>query len=376
MNTWLIILAVSILLGSYAGMHYYLYRKLRWIFPRHRKTVIATLLIFATSLIMVQFLSHAGYSRIAMPVAWVSFFWTGYVFIFFALAGSVDLATQLLSFLIKQKLLAPISQRSTSTILSAIALVICVAGFISAQQINIQSFTLTTTKLQQPITIVQISDLHLGMLSNKAHIQQLVNKINTLQADIIVSTGDLVDMEIDSLNGFSDMLANLKARLGKFAVYGNHEAIAGLEQSKAFTERAGFTILSNQGATLDQRINVVGIDDPAVNGSLQSPAEREKQLLKNVSTDLFTLYLKHQPVLAPQTRGLFDLQLSGHTHGGQIFPFSLLTKLFYHAPFGLSPVGAESWLYVSKGTGTWGPPMRVLANPELSVFYLQPKIAG
>jgi predicted MPP superfamily phosphohydrolase len=180
-------------------------------------------------------------------------------------------------------------------------------------------------------------------------------------------------MQLDYLDGFSETLTKLNATRGKYAVTGNHEAIAGVEKARDFTERAGFTLLSNRGITLDHLINIVGVDDPAVQGRLQTPADQEQKLLEQFSADEFTLFLKHQPVVASETRGMFDLQLSGHTHGGQIFPFTILTKLFYPVPSGLSQIGTESWLYVSKGAGTWGPPVRVLAKPEVSVFYLEPE---
>jgi len=373
MDTGLFILAISILIGSYAGMHYYLYRKLRWIFPHHSKIIVISLFVLASLLFIAETLTHTGFSRFVTSLAWVASIWVGYVFIFFVSSGVLDIVTKLLSFIYKNNVLLRIKQSSISIFSTGIALVICIAGFISAQQINILSYTLTTKKLQQPITIVQISDIHLGQLSSKERIQKLVNEINGLNADIIVSTGDLVDMQLDHLDGFSTTIAKLTARLGKYAVYGNHEAFAGLEESKVFTEQAGFTLLSNRGISVDHLINIVGVDDPAVSGKLQTSGEQEKILLERFSPDIFTLFLKHQPVVAPETRGMFDLQLSGHTHGGQIFPFSLLTKIFYPSPFGLSQIGTESWLYVSKGTGTWGPPMRVFAKPEVSVFYLEPQ---
>lgn len=373
MDTGLIILVVSMLLLSYAGMHYYLYCKMRWIFPRQKKIIIISLVVLASLLFIVEAITHTGLTAFVAPIAWLSSLWVGYVFIFFAFAGTLDIAIKLISFIDKRNFLLRIKQSTKIIFSSGVVLLICVSGFISAQQINMQSFTLHTTKLHQPVTIVQITDLHMGLLSDQEHIQKLVNDINALNADIIVSTGDLVDMQLDYLDGFSTTLDALKAKLGKYAVYGNHEAFAGIEKSRAFTERAGFTLLSNSGVTLGHLINIVGIDDPAVQGKLQTSGEKEIKLLDSFPTKLFTLFLKHQPVVTPETRGMFDLQLSGHTHGGQIFPFSLLTRLFYRTPFGLSKIGTDSWLYVSKGTGTWGPPIRVLAKPEVSVFYLVPK---
>ena len=372
MHTFVMILALSALLSGYCGMHYYLYRKMRWVFPRYRKVLAAVIIFLAISLFLVQVLVHNGYSNITIPLAWLAYVWVGYVFLFLAIAGTTDILIKVASLLRKNNVLSHIQQGTRTIVLGFITLLVCIAGIVSAQQVNVRSYTLTTTKLQSPITIVQITDLHLDQLTSIDHLQKMVATINELHPDIIVSTGDLVDMQADHLDGISDTLANLRARLGKFAVFGNHEAFGGINQAREFTTRAGFRILSNQGITIDHTINIIGVDDPAVERRLKSDGVQENILLNQFPTGLFTILLKHQPVVAPASSNLFDLQLSGHTHGGQIFPFTLLVKIFYHAPFGLSKAGPSSWLYVSKGSGTWGPPMRVLAEPEISVFHLQP----
>jgi hypothetical protein len=178
-------------------------------------------------------------------------------------------------------------------------------------------------------------------------------------------------MQMDHLNRLGKLISGIQARYGKYAVLGNHEVLAGVAESRKFIERVGFKLLSNSGVTIDNTVNLIGVDDPAIEGGVQQSSVYEPALLKQFDNGLFTILLKHQPVIEQKSRGLFDLQLSGHTHGGQIFPFSLLIHLFYKAPFGLSKQGDNGWLYVSRGTGTWGPPMRVLAKPEITLIRLQ-----
>jgi uncharacterized protein len=116
-------------------------------------------------------------------------------------------------------------------------------------------------------------------------------------------------------------------------------------------------------------MTVVGVDDPA--GTRFGYGKiKEEAILENVSHGRFILLLKHRPVLTKQSVGLFDLQLSGHIHKGQIFPFEIITYLFYPVKTGLSRIMAASYLYVSRGTGTWGPPIRFLAPPEVTVIEL------
>ena len=188
---------------------------------------------------------------------------------------------------------------------------------------------------------------------------------------VIVSTGDLVETDLNNKQRLLDVLLQLKAKLGKFAVYGNHEVLAGLKSSQQFISAAGFTLLSGTEISLNNEINIAGVDDPMVKHQTNSAPIKETELLKQNANGRFTLLLKHQPVINKASTQWFDLQLSGHVHGGQIFPFGVLTWLSYHTPMGLSRVGRESWLYVSRGTGSWGPPIRVLAPAEITELVLK-----
>jgi predicted MPP superfamily phosphohydrolase len=186
----------------------------------------------------------------------------------------------------------------------------------------------------------------------------------------VVSTGDLVDSQIDNLRGLGELLKGVDARYGKFAVTGNHEFYAGLDQALRFTEKAGFTILRHQALAVTGILNIVGVDDPTGKRFGLSRGISEQSLLSKIPPERFTILLKHQPVVDGNSAGLFDLQLSGHTHGGQIFPFYILVWLFYPVAPGLTRLENGSYLYVSKGSGTWGPPIRFLSPPEVTIIEL------
>jgi hypothetical protein len=189
---------------------------------------------------------------------------------------------------------------------------------------------------------------------------------------VVVSTGDLIDAGPDRLSRFADILGEVTPEHGKFAVTGNHEAYVGPAKSLAVTERAGFEMLSYQVATVGGLVHFVGVDDPAVRRQIMMDGRAELAVLQQAPKEGFTVLLKHQPRVNRASVEWFDLQLSGHTHGGQIFPFHWLVRLAYPARTGLSQVGHETWLYVSRGTGTWGPPIRFLAPSELTVIELRP----
>lgn len=365
MNTIGIILALAIIISVYAGLNYYLYRKISHLFSVSSRLLAIIILLFAASLLIAEMILHSHYPINAKPIAWVSSLWLGFIFLFFVMHICVDLIWSIF----KSRLAGKISEKSVTTVIIFMVVVISTGGIQQAREVNIIPVTIASDKLSNPLTIVQISDLHLGVMSDRGHVQRLVEKINALQPDFIVSTGDLVDMDLPSLNGFERDLSTLKASIGKYAVFGNHERLAGIEGAAEFIRRAGFQVLSNEVVAASE-IYIAGVDDPSMIGRLRNRGVDEHRLLIPYNSQ-FTLLLKHRPKVDAVND--FDLQLSGHTHGGQIFPFGLITKLIYRYPMGLSQVGDQSWLYISRGTGTWGPPMRIGADPEVTLIRLQPR---
>jgi len=190
------------------------------------------------------------------------------------------------------------------------------------------------------------------------------------EPDILVSTGDLVDGQINGMGGLAELIHGVNPRYGKFAITGNHEFYAGLSQAMDFTEKAGFRILRGEGLTVEGLVNIAGVDDPAGNTNELYKGISEKELLSGLPREKFTLLLKHRPLIDKNALGLFDLQLSGHTHKGQIFPFSLITWMYYPVDSGCLKLVDNCYMYVSRGAGTWGPPIRFLSPPEVTVVEL------
>ena len=186
-----------------------------------------------------------------------------------------------------------------------------------------------------------------------------------------MSTGDLVDGQLDGVAELADILRGIPAPRGKFAVLGNHEYYAGIDRAIAFTRKAGFTLLRDESATIDDAVRIAGVDDPAGARFGRTGGAAEAAVLGDRPDGRFTVLLKHRPQLDPATGGKFDLQLSGHTHHGQIFPFRLLTRLAFPLLAGDHPVPGGGILHVSRGTGTWGPPMRFLAPPEITIVDIE-----
>jgi len=170
------------------------------------------------------------------------------------------------------------------------------------------------------------------------------------------------------LNGLSRLLKEINPPMGKFAVTGNHEYYAGLEQSLKFTEDSGFKILRNEALLINNDLLIAGVDDLQIQKVNHSQNLQEDKLFHSENKGKFVLLLKHRPFVEKNSIGLFDLQLSGHVHKGQIFPFSLLTKFYYSVHAGFKKLADSSYLYVSRGSGTWGPPIRFLSKPEVTII--------
>lgn len=373
MRTAIFAVVISIFLLLYGGMHYYALLKFLSVFPGYRRAVTSAFVVLGCSIFFVVIFTHGNFmSWLARPLAFISFTWMGLIFLFFTLSVTIDALEKLVGLADWYTLQGHIASPRRTVVAAIFVIVVGIYGYYASHRFTIEKVALTSSRIASPVKIIQITDLHLGLLSNEHYFQGMVNAINAMHADIIVCTGDMVDMQMDHLDGLGELMSRLSAKRGKYAVYGNHEVFAGLEASHAFTKRVGFTLLSNRGITIDNLINVVGVDDPAVAGRVKNSDVDEPGLLKSFDNGLFTLLLKHQPVIEPASIGHFDLQLSGHIHGGQIFPFGLLTRLVYEVPNGLSVVADGRWLYVSRGTGTWGPPMRVLAPPEITLLELHP----
>ena len=248
-----------------------------------------------------------------------------------------------------------------------LSLAACLYGLGEAHHLRVERLTLTTDKLPAgtaEIRVVQISDLHLGLIHRQGFLRRVISRIEELHPDLLVATGDIVDAQINHLDGLAELFASLHVPLGKYAVTGNHEYYAGIDQARDFIKRAGFVLLEGTSVELPGGLRIAGVSDPA------GGDDNDEGALLSGASDRLTLLLKHRPRIAATAFGRFDLQLSGHAHRGQIFPFNLVTRLEYPLQNGFHRLPQGAALYASRGTGTWGPPMRVFAPPEITLIKL------
>ena len=375
-------LFLTIFFLLYGGIHLYVFLKAKAAFAFGTSAGISLILFMLTMVfapLIVWFTEKLELEIPARLMSYIGYTWMGVISLFFSLSLCIDiyrLCVHLIGSLFSKDLSAIVSPARISFYIALLlSISIAVYGYFEALNIRPEKVTIKTSKIPKKIgrlRIVQISDVHLGLTIRARRLQRILEEVRRAEPDILVSTGDLVDGQSRGIMAFSSLFNDINPKYGKFAVTGNHEFYAGIGYSLKFTEKAGFRILRNEGITIADIINIVGIDDPTGKEYTLYNDISERKLLSQMPRDKFTLLLKHRPVVDKDSSGLFDLQLSGHTHKGQIFPFSLLTWLYYrhtiHA--GHLRLVNNSYLYVSRGAGTWGPPMRFLSPPEITVIEL------
>jgi predicted MPP superfamily phosphohydrolase len=224
-------------------------------------------------------------------------------------------------------------------------------------------------------SIVQVSDLHVGPTIRRAQVEAIVDRVNGLNADLIALTGDFVDGSVRELGAHTRPLGKLTARHGAYFVTGNHEYYSGVHAWIAELQGLGMRVLVNEHVNLRHdgaRIVVAGVTDFSAGRFVDGHASDPHRALAGAPKDVVRLLLAHQPRSAIEAaQAGADLQLSGHTHGGQFFPWNYVVRFYQPFTAGLHRLG-KLWIYVSRGTGYWGPPKRIGAPAEITHLRLVP----
>ena len=254
------------------------------------------------------------------------------------------------------------------------ALSVTLVGFFNARRlarvVNVEVPIAGLPASLQGYMIVQISDIHVGATIKHGYLDAIVTKVNALEPDAIAITGDLVDGSVQRLSAHTAPLARLAARDGTFFVTGNHEYYSGAHAWIAELRRLGVVVLLNQHVVREREgesLVIAGVTD--FTAHLFDPSHRSdaRAALAGAPREArVKVLLAHQPRSAPAAAEAgFDLQLSGHTHGGQFFPWNLFVPLQQPFTAGLNKLG-RLWVYTSRGTGYWGPPKRFGAPSEIT----------
>lgn len=247
-----------------------------------------------------------------------------------------------------------------------------VYGTLNTRQVQVRNYDITINKSAGEFTqlnIVMVSDIHLGKIIHLKNLEKMVDMVNDLQPDLVLLPGDIIDEDVDLLSEekIPEIMGKLSPRFGIFASLGNHEYLS-RDQDRViyYLNRANITVLRDQWVKVDDSFYVVGRDDLMRARLLGTPRKPLSDIIKSdLDHSLPILLMDHQPknLDEPQQAGI-DLQVSGHTHRGQIFPNNFITPLIYEVDWGYKQKGLFH-VVVSSGFGTWGPPMRIGSSREI-----------
>ncbi len=369
---------IGIFLTLYGLLHLYFYRKVikAYNLSLSQNLIFAAVLCFLLLCpVIMRVMEGRSNETLLTSVTYIGYIWMSIIFLLFAFNLAADiyrLVIYISSRIFNHSLITLIPDRRI--ILWAVIIltaVVNIYGLYEAWNIKTEKIMLETEKLPDGVRrlrVVQISDIHFSRINGVRLAKKITGILSGLEPDLLVSTGDLIDDGLRHPVKVQVLFSSITTKYGKYAATGNHEFFAGIEKSGGFTEQCGFKLLRNKSANVNSFINVAGIDDPAANRGGTAQLIDEKKVIEGFSPGKINIFLKHQPRIEKESIGRFDIQLSGHTHNGQIFPFKFIVGTMYKYMSGLYDLGNNSYLYVSRGTGTWGPPVRFLSRPEITII--------
>jgi hypothetical protein len=254
---------------------------------------------------------------------------------------------------------------------SLFIILVVVGGHYNAVRPIVKSYDLSLPgdNIARTVRIALVSDIHAGLMVNNHWLQRIVNTINEREPDMVLMAGDTVDGNVTHVHEerLSEVLAGLSAPLGVYAVLGNHEYYTDTEEAVLAIESGGVNVLLDEALTIDGLFTLVGRKDIQAK-RFEGKRKPLKTILEGTSDDLAVIVMDHTPVnLNEATEAGVALQVSGHTHRGQLFPFNVVTDMVFEQDWGfLRKKG--TLFYVSCGVGTWGPPIRTSSRPEIIIF--------
>lgn len=365
---------ISVLL-VFLGLNYYIALRLYQLLPANLMVRIAFITII-TICVGSLFVFFPLYKTLSFSVAallyrigtgWAIAF--AYLLLIFVVIDLLKVSNKIFH-LIDRDLLYGLTHHnyiSFSVVVGSV-LVLLLIGNINYHHKRRVHFNIETTKLssdQKPIRVVGISDLHLGYTIGAKELADWVQLINAEKPDIVVVGGDLIDNNAKMVlsMGLDKILRDIEAPMGVYACLGNHEYISGKEESLNFHEKSNIKVLNDTSFLVTENLILIGRDD------ISNPKRKALSAIVNgIDHSNFKLLLDHQPKnLEQAVQQKIDLQFSGHTHKGQIFPFSLIAESMFEIAHGMIHKGLTQ-IYVSSGLGIWGGKFRVGTQSEYAVF--------
>ncbi|MDP6156097.1 MAG: metallophosphoesterase [Candidatus Thermoplasmatota archaeon] len=366
-----------IITAIYVGFHLFI----AWIFTitfslssNHSNGVYIISVVVGLFTIIGQIISHFYHKRPILPITLISSILIGVTLYAFlsSIAVAIIMIPSKITGVWEDWTFLPTVVRGTYF---GGILIPVLAGLVNARLLRVKKLEIPLPNLRnKPVKSAFISDLHLGLLVGRRRLERILTILKSEKPDIIFIGGDLFDTNPKNIKHLTEILAIIPRIAPTYAVTGNHEFINGIDDCVNCMEKVGITVIRNKTVTdKNTEIQMIGVDD----SSGQSPYTQTEYSLEKLFSDLNPvkpiIFLNHSPLdFRKVTEMGIGLELSGHTHGGQLWPFGYITKLIYKDGDRGLITRRKSHLYVSLGGGTWGPPMRLGTVPEISILNLIP----
>ena len=371
------ILFIVIVTLVYTGLNTYIYVRGVSAFPSGTMARTWFAIVFwmlVSAFILARFLERAYPSTLTGIITWVGSFWLGFMLFFILFLVVIDLVR--ITNGVWHYLPSVLSENPLKTrqwlfwsVLGLSSLLV-LGSYLNARIPAIRHLEISVNKANATpgtLKIVMASDIHLGTLIASRKAERLVRKINSLKPDLVLFAGDIVDEDIAPVinQNLGGALEQIVAPFGVYGITGNHEFIGGVGPAVRYLQDHGITMLRDSSVFIDNRFWLVGRDDRD-GGRFTGKGRKELQtLLEEVDLSFPVILLDHQPFdLSRHATSGIDLQLSGHTHHGQLWPLNYITNAIFEVSRGYKKIG-HAHFYVSTGYGTWGPPLRLGNRPEI-----------
>ncbi len=378
-NTKAFVIFIAIALLIYSSINYYVYCRIIQAASLHGPAGLA-LKLFILFCILAYPLSRAPYfsNLIAGGLEWIGAFWLAVMTYSLLIVFVLDVLwlSDLLLCWFPNSITANAVHTGRVAFAVGAALVtgLLIVGRLIALNPVVRTVDIPISRLpvgKEGYRIVEFSDIHLGALVGERFLNRLVDKANSLNPDLILIPGDIVDEPPKRIEWAIEPLRRLKARDGVMACMGNHEYYAGPVEAMRMFERAGILLLKDKATVIPGTAVIAGMDDITASRQFGQKPVPVKSYTEGLDQTLPLIVMDHTPLRLQEAREAgVDLLISGHAHGGQLWPFDYVTRLVYHVHRGLTRFGKMNF-FLGVGVGTWGPPIRIGATPEIVVMVLK-----
>jgi predicted MPP superfamily phosphohydrolase len=379
-----VIVFISIVLAILGAANYYICLRGWQAIPKDpyiRIPYLAVFIFFAFSYIAGRILERHTICMASSILIWIGSIWFGmmlYLFLGAVLCDLLRFVNWMTHLMPPASLLYERVKLAAAVTVAALSALIVAGGYINTLHPHIKTLAMDIPKKagnRACLDVALVTDIHLGTIISNFRLEQMVDMVNTIRPDIVLLAGDIVDEDLAPViqNNLGGLLRSIRSRYGVYAVTGNHEYIGGVESACRYLRENGIIMLRDEAVLIDGCFYLIGREDRTIS---QFTGKRRKSLgeiMEGVDRRLPMILMDHQPLrLSDAAENGIDLQVSGHTHHGQLWPAGIITGMIYEISRGYKLISGTN-VYVSSGYGTWGPPSRVGTVPE--VVYIKLRFA-